>query len=139
MRYIFFVLLGLFVISGCGKRQDLIPNVPVNFSLPLTDPRLSRLSSPGGAVIISGYGLAGLVIYRRPTDGQYVAYDRASSVNPQERCAVTLDDSGFTVTDPCSGAKFSLIDGTPVKAPATRSLKEYSVVVFGGVTLRITN
>ncbi len=137
MRYIFFALLGLFIISGCGKRQDLIPNVPVNFSLPLSDPRLSRLSSPGGAVIINGYGLAGLVLYRK-TDGQYVAFDRASSVNPQERCAVELDDPTFTVTDPCSGAKFLLEDGTPVKAPATRSLKQY-VVFISGVTLRVTN
>lgn len=137
MRYFFGFLLGIFLFSGCGKEQSFIPDVPVNFSSPLTDPRLSRLSSSGGAVIINGYGLAGLVIYRR-TDGQYVAYDRASSVNPQEKCAVTLDDPTFTVTDPCSGAKFLLEDGTPVKAPATRSLKQYSVSI-AGLTLHVTN
>jgi nitrite reductase/ring-hydroxylating ferredoxin subunit len=52
-----------------------------------------------------------------------------SSVNPQKRCAVVPDDPNLTATDPCSGAKFSLFDGSPVKAPAARSLKQYRVII----------
>ncbi len=113
---------------SCGKGGDAIPNVGVNFQASITDPRLSALHVAGGAVLISGYGVAGLILYREP-DGTYAAYDRCSSYMPQNHCAVTLDPSGFTVTDPCSGSKFSLADGTPVKAPATRALKAYSINV----------
>lgn len=131
------VFLLLLALAGCGKERMVIPNVPVNFSALLTDPRLLRLSSPGGAVALTGYGVAGLVIYRT-TNGGYVAYDRCSTVNPEKQCAVVLDDPTFTVTDPCSGAKFLLEDGTPVKAPAELSLKRYNVFISGN-TLQVTN
>jgi nitrite reductase/ring-hydroxylating ferredoxin subunit len=115
-------------LFSCGKVGDAVPDVAVNFQASITDPRLSALNARGGAVLISGYGVAGLILYRE-ADGTYAAYDRCSSYMPQNHCAVTLDASGFTVTDPCSGSKFSLIDGGPVKAPATRSLKSYSITV----------
>ncbi|MCJ8211275.1 hypothetical protein MUY27_16270 [Mucilaginibacter sp. RS28] len=122
-------LLSLFSLVSCGKSDvSYIPYVAVNFQAPLSDPRLSKLNSPGGAVIVNGYGVAGLVLYREP-DGSFAAYDRCSSYEPEKKCAVNIDDTGFTVTDPCSGSKFSLSDGSPVKAPASRSLKAYSVNV----------
>lgn len=122
------LLLCLFFLS-CGKTNvGAIPNVLVNFSAPLSDPRLSRITAAGGAVTIEGYGVAGLIIYHRPDD-IYVAYDRCSSYQPENRCAITLDSPTFTATDPCSGSKFSLSDGSPVKAPATRYLRSYSVNV----------
>jgi nitrite reductase/ring-hydroxylating ferredoxin subunit len=129
MKQVYHLLLVFLLITACNKdKEGRIPEVPVNFRAPLNDPRMSRLNSAGGAVVINGYGVAGLIIYRRP-DLAYVAYDRCSSVNPQESCAVSLDDPNLTATDPCSGAKFSLYDGAPVKAPAKRSLKQYQVSV----------
>jgi nitrite reductase/ring-hydroxylating ferredoxin subunit len=127
-RLLAIVLIGLCYFS-CGKATDNIPSVPVNFSAPINDPRLAPLTTGGGVAFISGYGVAGLIIYRTGS-GQYVAYDRCSSYQPEKKCAVTLDASGFSVTDPCSGSKFSLADGTPVKAPATKSLRAYSVSVY---------
>ena len=126
MRKLILVILISICYFSCGK-GDPVPSLPVNFEASLTDPRISKLNSQGGAVLINGYGVAGLIIYRR-ADGAYVAYDRCSSYQPEKKCAVTLDDTGFTVTDPCSGSKFSLNDGTPVKAPATRALRSYQVV-----------
>ena len=123
------LLLLLFVpllFLSCGKSGDVVPSVPVNFQASLTDPRFSALNASGGYVVISGYGVAGLILYRRP-DRTYAAYDRCSSYQPEKHCAVNVDESGFTATDPCSGAKFSLSDGTPVKAPATKSLRSYYV------------
>ncbi|HTD99079.1 MAG TPA: hypothetical protein VK668_07310 [Mucilaginibacter sp.] len=117
-----------FACLSCGKSGDVIPNVPVNFQMNINDPRMSPLHAPGGAVLVDGYGIAGLVIYRR-SDMSYAAYDRCSSYMPEKKCAVTLDNNSLTCTDPCSGAKFSLDDGGPVKAPATRSLKAYSINV----------
>ena len=130
-------LVCLFLFCGCGKVQDFIPDVPVNFTAPLTDPRLSPLNTVGGAVIINGYGISGIIIYRK-INGKYVAYDRTSTVNPQQKCAVVLDSGLFTATDPCSGAKFILEDGSPGKAPAVRSLKEYPVSI-SGMVLHVTN
>ncbi len=130
MRKLF---IGLFIISNiillsCTKESNYIPDVPVNFNVPINDPRVSRLQSPGGAVVISGHGVSGLILYRR-SDGEIVAYDRCSSVNPQSKCAVNLDDPTITATDPCSNAIFLLNDGSPAKAPATRPLRKYLVTV----------
>ena len=127
-RYGLPVLMALLLVACTKDSGDYIPSIPVNLQLPLSDPRLSKLNSVGGAVILNGYGVAGLLLYRE-TDGSYAAYDRCSSYQPQKKCAVTIDDTGFTVTDPCSGAKFSLTDGTPVKAPATKSLRVYNAYV----------
>lgn len=116
----------LMLCASCVKGDgSYIPSVSVNFQTSLSDPRLSKLAGIGGSVTISGYGVAGLILYRE-ADGSYAAYDRCSSYQPQNKCAVTIDDTGFTATDPCSGSKFSLTDGTPVKAPASKSLKSYS-------------
>ncbi|RZK83128.1 MAG: hypothetical protein EOO92_00360 [Pedobacter sp.] len=131
------IFLLAILLVGCGKEENFVPNVPVNFSAPLSDPRLIRLSSPGGAVVFTGYGVAGIVIYRT-TGGAYVAYDRCSTVNPEKGCAVELDDPSFTVTDPCSGAKYLLEDGSPAKAPAKTSLRRYNTVISGN-SLQVTN
>jgi len=136
-RWFWVCALVLVVLSGCGKEENFIPNVAVSFSAPLTDPRLIRLSSPGGAVALTGYGIAGIVIYRT-TAGNYVAYDRCSTVNPEKQCAVELDEPSFTVTDKCSGAKYLLEDGSPAKAPATTSLKRYNTYISGN-SIQVTN
>lgn len=122
------ILFALLVLMGCGKQENVIPSVPVNFRASKTDPRLAALNSAGGSVVISGYGVAGLLLYRQ-ADGTYSCYDRCSSYQPEKLCAISPDNTGFTATDPCSGAKFSLSDGSPVKAPATKSLRAYSVNV----------
>ncbi|MBS7566008.1 hypothetical protein KHS38_16495 [Mucilaginibacter sp. Bleaf8] len=134
--YLFVMMMGLL---GCGKGdQSYIPSVAVNFQAPLTDPRLNRLGSAGGAVIVNGYGVAGLIICRTPSGG-WAAYDRCSSYQPEKRCAVNIDDTGLTATDPCSGSKFLLSDGSPVKAPATRSLRSYSIYIQNGLYLSVSN
>lgn len=130
-------LICLLLLFGCGKVVNQVPDVPVNFSVPLTDPRLLALSSTGGAVTISGYGVSGLIIYRT-ISGNYKAYDRCSTVNPENRCAIVLDNPTFTATDQCTGAKFLLEDGSPAKAPATVALREYDVKVSGN-NLQVTN
>jgi nitrite reductase/ring-hydroxylating ferredoxin subunit len=133
-------LLALMAITilSCGKSSgDYVPSIPVNFQAALSDTRINKLNSPGNAVIVNGYGVAGLLLYRDLTGG-YHAYDRCSSYLPQNKCAVTIDDTGFTCTDPCSGSKFSLDDGSPVKAPASQSLRTYTAYV-SNFQLFVTN
>ena len=138
MKFRSVLVLSILLLLSCAKDDGTyIPNVYVNYTIPINDPSMSALNSAGGAVVISGHGVAGIIIYRR-ADNVFVAYDRCSSVNPQNKCAVTLDNPSLTVTDPCSGAKFSLFDGTPVKAPATKSLKSYQVTA-NSLYLMVTN
>ena len=133
MRQTGLVAVLMLLCLSCVKSGDVIPNVAVNFQGTLVNPALSKLQAPGGAVIIPGYGVAGIIIYHElsQTNGTYVAYDACSTYMPQKKCAVQLDNNSVTVTDPCSGAKFSLTDGNPVKAPATIALKSYSVNTDG--------
>ena len=132
MRRFLGLLMFVLFCTSCAKEDNLIPNVPVNFSSPLTDPRLSRLSTAGGAVTVNG-GIAGIIIYRR-ADNTYMAYDRCSTVNPEQKNAIVIDDPNLIATDPASGAKYSLFDGAPVKAPAKTSLKQYIVTITGNAT-----
>ena len=128
MKKVILLLAISLTFFSCGKSGDAVPDVAVNFVRAITDPSIRALNVPGGAVIVPGYGVAGLLLYRE-ADGSYAAYDCCSSYMPQNHCAVTLDAGNFTCTDPCSGSKFSLIDGTPVKAPATKALRAYSITV----------
>jgi nitrite reductase/ring-hydroxylating ferredoxin subunit len=124
MRKLLALALLVLAFTGCGKTGEVVPNVSVSIQVPISDPRLNALHNVGGAVLLNG-GVAGIIIYRSATG--YVAYDRCSAYEPAKRCAVTLDNPSLTVTDPCSGSKWSLEDGTPVKAPAIKSLKAYAV------------
>lgn len=121
----YLAVLVIWSCMGCAKTGEVVPNVGVYFQAALSDPSLASLKTIGGAVLIKGYGVAGIIIYHSAYG--YVAYDACSSYEPQKRCAVILDNPTLTATDPCSGSKFSLTDGTPVKAPATRALKAYAV------------
>lgn len=127
MKYLVLLVFSVMLLS-CGDKGELVPDLPVNFHASLNDPRLNALNGAGGAVSLNGYGVAGLIIYRR-ADNAYVAYDRCSTVNPEQKCAIEIDNPNLTATDPCSGAKYSLYDGAPVKAPAKKSLKQYQVIV----------
>lgn len=126
-------VLLVFFFTSCGKEQSLIPDVPVNLNVPINDFRISGLTSvTGKVVILEGYGVAGLILYSRLSDRVIVAYDRCSTVNPEKKSRLDLL-AGSIVEDKISGAQFNLEDGSAVKAPATRSLKRYSVSTNGGM------
>jgi nitrite reductase/ring-hydroxylating ferredoxin subunit len=135
MKYLYSILFILLIITGCGKDQGFIPDVPVNYNVTITEFSLKAVNN---VLVVSNNGVGGLLIVKTPLGG-YVAFDRCSTVNPEKICKVAPDDSGVTATDPCSGAKFSLLDGSPQKAPAERSLKEYNVSLQGNTLLHVSN
>src|SRR3546814_7519276 len=55
-------------------------------------------------------GVAGLIVMQ-VSEGEYVAFDRCSTVNPKKRCAVEMEGEGPVAVDPCSGTKFLLTKG----------------------------
>lgn len=134
LTYIF-IGAAIFLLSCNKDSLDRIPDAYVNYSITLQE---FNIKSQNGLLLVNNQentGVAGLIIYK--FDQTYKAFDRCSSVNPQQRCAVIPDDPNLTATDPCSGAKFSLYDGSPVKAPAKRPLKEYQVIITNfGLTVR---
>jgi nitrite reductase/ring-hydroxylating ferredoxin subunit len=123
------LLICALLLVSCNKdNSPYIPEVYVNYHLSLQEFQIKK--SADGILLVGNHGVAGLIIYQKP-DGAIVAFDRCSSVDPEKKCAVSPDSGGLTVTDPCSQAKFSLIDGAAVKAPAKRPLKQYQVSVSG--------
>lgn len=137
IKYRLGLVLGLvFLFSGCTKEDTRLPNVLVDFRVFMNDPNYFALNGPGGFAFVDNQGVAGIVIYN--TGFGFRAFDRCSTVNPEERCAVELDETGLSLKDPCSGAIFDLATGIPTKAPAEQALKQYYVSAMGNV-LRITN
>lgn len=134
MKRVLGIAIILFLFAACGKEQSFVPDYPVRYDVTLQE---FGIYAKNNVLLVPNQGVAGLMIVKSPT-GAYLAFDRCSTVNPETACAVTPDDSGFTATDPCSGGKFLLLDGSPQKAPAERSLKRYTVVI-SGATLSVRN
>jgi hypothetical protein len=120
------ILLSLFLLTllSCSKdNSSRIPEVFVNYQVTFQEFDIKK--NENGILLVNGHGVAGLMIIKISAN-TYKAFDRCSSVEPEKRCVV-VPESSFTASDPCSGAKYSLFDGSPAKAPATRGLKEYQV------------
>lgn len=131
--------VGLFLLVitfwGCGKESEMIPNVFVEYNVTVQE---FKIKAKNNVLLVDNQGVKGLMIVA--VGGGYRTFDRASSVNPQNGgCAVAPDSSGITATDPCTGAKFLLLDGTPAKAPAIRNLKSYTTSLRGGLTINVSN
>lgn len=124
----------LVLLCACGKDTTGVPDVYVDYRVTVQE---FDINSKNGVLLADGQGVAGLIIYKR-ADNFYVAFDRCSTVNPEQRCAVVPDDPSLTATDPCSGARFSLYDGNPVKAPAKKALRQYYVSISNSL-ISVTN
>src|SRR5690554_3954280 len=91
--------------GGC----NVIENVPVMEQVSMV--QYSQLYVPNGVAVTDRGGAAGLIIVN--TGDGYIAYDRCSTVNPEKRCAVVVEENGVVAKDPCSGARYVLVNGSP--------------------------
>jgi hypothetical protein len=129
------VLMIMLLLSACGGDEEgYIPNVPVNYTVTVQEFNIKAVNR---VLIVPSQGVAGLMIVG--IGNTYVTFDRLSSVSPENGCKVSPDESGITATDPCTGAKYLLTDGSPQKAPAVRSLKIYNTALQNGQVIHITN
>ena len=115
--------------GGCNVVQDII----VNRSFFLGE--YPELRVQGGYAISDNGGVAGLIVLN--TGNGYVAYDRCSTVNPHLGCAVEVEESGLVAKDPCSGARYLLINGSPAEI-AECPLKPYHAR-RNGETILVSN
>lgn len=133
-----FILFVLFVItSGCRDRNtNRIPDVPVNIAINIYQPDFFNLTVPSGWVYITG-GSRGIIVYRKSAT-EFVALERHSPYQPEDNCAVVVDEDNVLVSDPCSDSKWLIIDGTIVQGPTAFALETYNTS-FSDPILYITN
>ncbi len=124
LRIFLTVSLLVLITTNCADKNNVVPNVYVNFYVNLADPDFSTLNSPGNSVFVSG-GVNGIVIYNINSE-EFAAYDRTCTNNVEDNCSVTLDETGVFVVDTmCCHSEYFLLDGSVSKGPATYPLKRY--------------
>jgi len=141
MKIQFFLGIALcLLIAGCRtNRNHPVPNIPFDITIDLTLPTYDDLQGVGGYAFVNA-GSKGVIVYRRGVD-DFVAFDRHSPADPEGTCSqpLTPDTSNFLLlNDACSGAQFSLFDGSPVSG-SDFGLRQYATGWGGGANLRIYN
>ena len=115
--------------GGC----NVIKNMPVTEQVSMV--QYSQLYVPNGVAVTDRGGVAGLIVVN--TGNGYVAFDRCSTVNPEKRCAVVVEENGVVARDPCSGARYLLVNGSPAEL-AECPLKPYHAS-RNGETIIVSN
>lgn len=139
---VFLLCLVLMAFSGCKKGGcNVIPDGSYQ-RIPFSTTQYPNLVGDFGYEYLDG-GYRGIIVINSPFEG-FVAYDRCSTVNPAEGCAVEVDPKNqLQLIDPCSGATFSITNGSPTNSLARCPLKPYLVspkdAVFGTVHYVTTN
>ncbi len=134
-----FSILLLTCTFSCKKNKlHPVPSIPFDITININLPSYSNLLGVGGYAYADG-GSKGLVIYRLSTY-DFVAFDRHSPANNGE-CndpLKTNEDNFLQLIDQCSGASFSLIDGSPISG-SEFGLRLYTTIFDGNANLRIYN
>jgi hypothetical protein len=127
----------LFILSGCRDRNtNRVPDVPVNIAINIYQPDFFNLTVPSGWVYITG-GSRGIIVYRKSTT-EFVALERHSPFQPEDNCAVVVNEDNVIVSDPCSDSQWLIMDGTIVQGPTAFALETYRTS-FSDPILYITN
>ena len=139
VRFILLFAIGL-VVSACNTNKNHpVPNVPFDITIDMNLPSYDDLLGVGGYAYVNA-GSRGVIVYRRGID-DFVAFDRHSPADPSGICATPLtpdDDNFLILNDECSGAQFSLYDGSPISG-SDFGLRQYATAYGGGTNLRIYN
>ncbi len=140
MKIRFFLFAALLLIFSCNKSKNHpVPSIPFDISINISLPSYSDLQGVGSWAYVNG-GAKGIIVYRKSYD-QFVAFDRQSPADGGADCATPLmpDSTNFLqLNDICSGARFSLYDGSPMSG-SDYGLRQYQVVWDGNLILRIYN
>jgi hypothetical protein len=139
LRFILFAL-SVILIASCNKNKNHpVPSVPFDVTIDINLPSYNALIGVGGWTYVNG-GSRGVVVYRRTLD-EFVAFDRHSPADPEGDCPQPLypdPDNFLQLIDSCSGARFSLYDGSPISG-SEFGLRMYQTVYNGTNLVRIYN
>ena len=137
-------------LSSCKKnKNDVIPDVYIDFTLDLNDPEFVNLNALGGADTIdartnnwgisaAGYNSNGIIIYRGPDE--FYAYDRTC---PHDYAVNSLSikvkiDFTLAVCPKCGTTYALAANGTPASGIGRYPLKNYKTS-FDGRFVRVWN
>lgn len=124
-------------MKSCNDKNQIVPNVYVNFYISIYDPEFTTLLSPGNSITVTG-GVNGILIYRISSD-EFAAYDRTCTYNVTDNCRIVVDeDLNFATDSMCCNSRFLLLDGSVNSGPATYPLKRYQTS-FDGNYLHVYN
>jgi nitrite reductase/ring-hydroxylating ferredoxin subunit len=149
IRFFLFSLALIITLSSCNKKNDVIPDTYVNFTLNLNDPEFVNLSGFGGSVTVDsrtnnwGSGAAGYdgngIIICNGVD-EYYAYDRTCPhdyiVNSLS-IKVNIDPTNSTIAIcPKCSTKYALtVGGTPASGIGRYPLKNYKTNLQGNLVI----
>jgi nitrite reductase/ring-hydroxylating ferredoxin subunit len=151
LRFFFLSLLLLFAQTACEKnKNDVIPDVYVNFYLDLNDPEFFDLNAVANHFIVTsltnnigsnaaGFSGNGIIVYHS-MPGEYLAYDRTCPhdyVNGGESVKVNIDGI-YAVCPECETNYALPSGGTPSSGPGKYPLKNYRTS-FDGRYIRVWN
>lgn len=137
----FFSIILLFLACGSScKKKPLhpVPSIPFDITININLPTYSNLTGVGGYAFIEG-GSKGIIVYRRSID-EFVAFDRHSPADDGDCKDPLVPNEGnfLELDDVCSGAKFSLYDGSPISG-SNFGLRMYTTWFDGSSNLRVYN
>ncbi|MCX6326006.1 MAG: hypothetical protein NT144_05065 [Bacteroidia bacterium] len=150
----FFLITIVFaiILSSCNKKNDVIPDVIVDFSLDINDPEFTDLATFSGIALVNsktnnlgiyaaGYGGNGIIIFAGVEE--FYAYDRTCphdyAVNGLS-IKVNIDPSNSlnAICPECSTNYALAAGGTPSKGIGRYPLKNYKTS-FDGRYVRVWN
>jgi nitrite reductase/ring-hydroxylating ferredoxin subunit len=148
----FLITAILLIFSSCNKKNDVIPDVYVDFTLDLYDPEFVDLNAIGGSDTISsrtnnwgrgaaGYGGNGIIVTRGVDE--FYAYDRTCPhdyVINELSIKINIDKSNSmrAVCPRCSTVYELMAYGTPASGIGQYPLKNYKTS-FDGRWVRVWN
>jgi len=145
IRLFLIIITFVATISSCNKKNDVIPDVYVNFTLNLNDPEFVNLNGFGGSVAVdshtnnwgsgaAGYNGNGIIVCFGVEE--FYAYDRTCphdyAVNNLS-VKVNIDPANSTIAIcPKCGTKYGLtVSGTPASGVSRYPLKNYKTSFSG--------
>jgi hypothetical protein len=145
IRFFFISLAFVSILSSCNKKNDVIPDTYVNFTLNLNDPEFINLIGFGGSVTVNsttnnwgigaaGYNGNGIIICSG--NEEYYAYDRTCPhdyVVNSLSVKVNIDPTNSTIgICPKCGTRYGLtVGGTPTSGVGRYPLKNYKTSLQG--------
>jgi nitrite reductase/ring-hydroxylating ferredoxin subunit len=150
---LFFIITALALVTwSCSKKNDVIPDVHVDFTLDLNDPQFTVLNAIGGSVSVDGRtnnwgsyaaGFAGNGIIISRGAEEFYAYDGTCPHDyalDGSSVKVKIDATGFAkAVCPKCGTTYELLSfGTPSSGIGRYPLKNYRTS-FDGRFVRVWN
>ena len=150
IRLFLIILILTGSLCACSKKNDVIPDVYVDFTLDLYDPEFVNLNAIGGDTVdahtnnwgrgAAGFDGNGIIVYNGG-DGQFYAYDRTCPHDYEVNGLSIKVNIDFTIAVcPKCGTTYALsASGTPASGIGRYPLKNYRTSFDGRRYVRVYN